>query len=159
MSFRIGIGYDIHRLVVGRKLILAGVIIDYPRGLLGHSDADVIAHAVCDAMLGAVARGDIGALFPDTTPETKDMNSIDMLKQIVQMIEKEYMIANIDINCICERPKLSFYREKMVAVLAEACKIDTACISIKFRTNEGLGEVGSGDAIASQAVVLLEKAE
>ncbi|HNY64543.1 MAG TPA: 2-C-methyl-D-erythritol 2,4-cyclodiphosphate synthase [Deltaproteobacteria bacterium] len=159
MSYRTGIGYDIHRLVVGRKLILAGVPIAHPRGLLGHSDGDVVLHAVCDALLGACAMGDIGVMFPDTSPDTRDMDSLVMLRQVIERIAPVHRVVNIDVNCICERPKLSPFREKMVANIAEACKIDASAVSVKFRTHEGLGEIGSGEAIAAQAVVLLEKAD
>jgi 2-C-methyl-D-erythritol 2,4-cyclodiphosphate synthase len=156
MPFRIGIGYDIHRLVVGRKLILAGVSVNYPMGLLGHSDADVITHAVCDALLGACAMGDIGALYPDTSPDTRGMDSLVMLREIMGRIPPGSRVANIDVNCICEKPKLSPYRDIMVANIAGACMIDASRVSVKFRTNEGLGDIGKGEAIAAQAVVLLE---
>ncbi len=157
MSHRVGIGYDIHRLVEGRRLILGGVNIDHPKGLLGHSDGDALVHAVCDALLGACADSDIGVLFPDTSRETEGMDSLDMLRKIVLKIRAEYDIINIDANCICERPKLSPYRDEMIANIAGTCGIDLSRVSVKFRTNEGLGEIGSGDAIAAQAVVLLDK--
>jgi 2-C-methyl-D-erythritol 2,4-cyclodiphosphate synthase len=158
MPFRIGLGYDIHRLVVGRKLILAGVTITYPRGLLGHSDGDVILHAVCDALLGACSLEDIGALFPDTSPETKGMDSMLILVEVMRRIAPRYRVVNIDINCICEKPKLSPFRDNMVANIAQGCMIDASQVSVKFKTNEGLGDIGKGDAIAAQAVVLLENA-
>jgi 2-C-methyl-D-erythritol 2,4-cyclodiphosphate synthase len=157
MPYRIGLGYDIHRLVVGRKLIIAGVPISYPRGLLGHSDGDVVLHAVCDALLGACAMEDIGALFPDTSPDTKGMDSLVMLREVLARIGPDHKIVNIDINCICEKPKLSPFRDKMIANMAEACMIDSSRVSVKFRTHEGLGDIGAGDAIAAQAIVLLEK--
>jgi 2-C-methyl-D-erythritol 2,4-cyclodiphosphate synthase len=156
MPFRIGLGYDIHRLVVGRKLILAGVTINHPRGLLGHSDGDVILHAVCEALLGACALGDIGMLYPDTSPDTKGMDSMVMLREIMARITPGRKVANIDVNCICEKPKLSPYRDKMVANIADTCNIEASQVSMKFRTHEGLGDIGKGDAIAAQAVVLLE---
>jgi 2-C-methyl-D-erythritol 2,4-cyclodiphosphate synthase len=158
MPHRIGLGYDIHRLVVGRKLILAGVPIAHPRGLLAHSDGDVVIHALCDALLGACAMEDIGALFPDTSPDTRGMDSLVMLRDIMARISPGHRVANIDINCICEKPKLSPFRDEMVANIAEACKIDNSRVSIKFRTHEGLGDIGTGDAIAAQAIVLLEEA-
>jgi 2-C-methyl-D-erythritol 2,4-cyclodiphosphate synthase len=158
MPFRIGLGYDIHRLVVGRKLILAGVTIAYPRGLMGHSDGDVIVHAVCDALLGACSMEDIGALFPDTSPETKGMDSMLILQEVMGRISPLYRVVNIDINCICEKPKLSPFRDDMVENIAQGCMIDASQVSVKFRTNEGLGDIGKGDAIAAQAVVLLENA-
>ncbi len=158
MSFRVGIGYDIHRLVEGRPLVLAGVHIPYDRGLLGHSDGDVITHAICDALLGAVGSpSDIGDLFPDTKQETLGMNSLEMLRSIVKDIHVDYSIVNIDINCICERPKLWAFRDKMIGRISTTCNISKDVVSIKFRTNEGLDEVGRGNAISSQAVVLLER--
>lgn len=156
MSFRVGIGFDIHRLVEGRKLVLGGVVIDYPRGLLGHSDGDVIIHAICDAILGAIARSDIGELYPDTDGETEGMNSLDMLREIISTVRGIWRVINIDINCICEKPKLSGYREEMIRHIAGVCMTDASRISVKFRTHEGLGEIGEGKAIASQAVVLME---
>lgn len=156
MPYRTGIGYDIHRLVEGRDLVLAGLTVPYPKGLLGHSDGDVIVHAICDALLGACARSDIGEMFPDTAPETKGIYSLTMLEKIVSQISNEYEIVNIDVNCICERPKLSGYRDNMVANIADVCKIDHSQVSIKFRTHEGLGEIGTGNAIAAQAVVLIK---
>jgi 2-C-methyl-D-erythritol 2,4-cyclodiphosphate synthase len=157
MPYRIGLGYDIHRLVVGRKLILAGVNINYPKGLLGHSDGDVVLHAVCDAILGACAMEDIGCLFPDTSPDTKGMDSMLILGEVMSRIAPGHRVVNIDINCLCEKPKLSPFRDIMVANVAEACMIDASQVSVKFRTHEGLGDIGKGDAIAAQAIVLLEK--
>lgn len=157
MPFRIGIGYDIHRLIEGRRLVLGGISVPYEKGLLGHSDADVITHAVCDAILGALSMGDIGVLYPDSSEQTKDIYSIKMLEEISQSINDEYQIANIDINCICEKPKLGNYREEMVTILSAATGIEKNKVSVKFRTNEGLGDIGSGNAIAAQAIVLLKK--
>jgi 2-C-methyl-D-erythritol 2,4-cyclodiphosphate synthase len=159
MPFRIGTGYDIHRLVEGRPLILGGVTIPYEKGLLGHSDGDVIVHAICDALLGALAMGDIGVLFPDTSDTTKDMYSIRMLEIILQKINSEYSVVNIDINCICEKPKLGNYRQEMINLISVVLNISKTQVSVKFRTNEGLGEIGSGNAIAAQAAVLLKKKE
>ncbi|HQI02911.1 MAG TPA: 2-C-methyl-D-erythritol 2,4-cyclodiphosphate synthase [Deltaproteobacteria bacterium] len=156
MSYRVGLGYDIHRLVEGRDLVLGGVKIEYEKGLLGHSDGDALVHAVCDALLGACAFTDIGELFPDTSPQTEGMYSLDMLEEIVSKLSPKYRVVNIDVNCICERPRLAAYRNKMVANIAQTCKIDTSLVSVKFRTNEGLGETGAGEAIAAQAVVLVE---
>ena len=156
MPFRIGTGFDIHRLVAGRRLILAGLDIPYEQGLLGHSDGDVIVHAICDAILGAAALGDIGAWFPDTAKETKDMYSLDMLPQIMKKIGPTYRIVNIDVNCICEAPKLAPHREAMRSKLAHAAGIDISQVSVKFRTHERLGDIGAGNAIAATAVVLLE---
>ena len=158
MSFRVGIGFDIHRLVKGRDLVLAGVNVPSDKGLLGHSDGDVITHAVCDALLGAVgSSSDIGSIFPDTAEETLGMNSLDMLKSIASDIHVDYSIVNMDINCICERPALAPFRDKMIKKIADTCGISTDKVSIKFRTNEGLGDVGKGNAISSQAIVLVER--
>jgi 2-C-methyl-D-erythritol 2,4-cyclodiphosphate synthase len=157
MPLRIGIGYDIHRLVAGRPLVIGGVLVPYEKGLLGHSDGDVVVHAVCDAILGALAQGDIGAVYPDTSPETKGMHSLKMLEEIMATLARGYEIVNMDINCICERPRLSAHRPGMVASIARACGADPGAVSVKFRTHEGLGDIGSGDAVAAQAVVLLRR--
>jgi len=156
MPYRIGTGFDIHRLEPGRKLILGGLEIPYEKGLLGHSDGDVIVHAVADAILGAAALGDIGAWFPDTAKETKDMYSLDMLPKIMAKLGDTYKIVNIDVNCIAEHPKLAPCREAMCAHIAKAAGIAVTQVSIKFRTHERLGDIGAGNAIAAQAVVLLE---
>ena len=157
MPFRIGTGFDIHRLVEGRPLVLGGVTIPFEKGLLGHSDGDVIIHAICDAVLGALAMGDIGVMFPDTSLETKDIYSVKMLETIAEMAKKSYTISNIDCNCICEKPKLSPYRDAMVEKVSKAAGISRSQVSIKFRTYEGLGDIGSSNAIAAQAVALLEE--
>jgi 2-C-methyl-D-erythritol 2,4-cyclodiphosphate synthase len=157
MSYRVGIGFDIHRLVEGRPLILGGVTIPNDKGLLGHSDGDVIIHAVCDAILGAAAHGDIGELYPDTSKETEGMNSLNMLHEILDTLMSDHELGNIDINCICERPKLSGYRYEMIDSIASATRLDPSAVSVKFRTHEGIGEIGEGHAIAAQAVVLLKK--
>jgi 2-C-methyl-D-erythritol 2,4-cyclodiphosphate synthase len=156
MPYRIGTGFDIHRLAPGRRLILAGLEIPYEKGLLGHSDGDVIVHAVADAILGAAAQGDIGAWFPDTAKETKDMYSLDMLPRIMAKLGGTYIIANVDVNCMAEHPKLSPYRDAMRSRIAKALGVEADQVSIKFRTHERLGEIGAGEAIAAQAVVLLE---
>ena len=156
MSYRVGLGFDIHRLVAGRQLVLGGITIDYPKGLLGHSDGDVIIHAVCDAILGATAQGDIGEKFPDTAKETEGIYSLKMLKMIMASIQSKHKVVNIDINCICEKPKLSGYRKAMTQCIAQTCNIDASDVSVKFRTHEGLGEIGAGQAISAQAVVLIE---
>jgi 2-C-methyl-D-erythritol 2,4-cyclodiphosphate synthase len=157
MSYRTGIGFDIHRLVPGRPLVLGGISIDYEKGLLGHSDGDVIVHAACDAILGALSLGDIGEWYPDTARETEGMRSLGMLREIRMKIENEYEIRNMDINCICEKPRLSGSRTAMIHAIAQAAGLDPAAVSVKFRTHEGLGEIGAGNAIAAQAVVLLRK--
>jgi 2-C-methyl-D-erythritol 2,4-cyclodiphosphate synthase len=157
MPYRIGIGFDIHRLVDDRPLILGGITIPYPKGLLGHSDGDVIIHAVCDAILGAIAHADIGELYPDTSKETEGMNSLNMLHEILDTLIGNYELGNIDINCICEKPKLAGYRSEMINAIASSTRLDPSAVSVKFRTHEGLGEIGAGNAIAAQAVVLLKK--
>jgi 2-C-methyl-D-erythritol 2,4-cyclodiphosphate synthase len=157
MPYRVGIGFDIHRLAEGRSLILGGVTIRHDKGLLGHSDGDVIMHSVCDAILGALAHADIGELYPDTSKETEGMNSLDMLRSIMETAASNYALINIDINCICERPRLAGYRSEMINTIAVAAGIDPSAVSVKFRTHEGLGDIGEGRAIAAQAVVLLEK--
>ncbi|HPI94461.1 MAG TPA: 2-C-methyl-D-erythritol 2,4-cyclodiphosphate synthase [Deltaproteobacteria bacterium] len=157
MSLRIGIGFDIHRMVAGRPLVIGGVTVPFEKGLLGHSDGDAVIHAVCDAILGALGRGDIGQLYPDTAEETRGMCSLTMLREIMETVARDYEIVNIDINCICEKPRLSSYRADMVDAIARACGADPSAVSVKFRTHEGLGEIGAGDAVAAQAVVLLRK--
>ncbi len=157
MAYRIGTGFDIHRLVEGRPLILGGIEIPWHKGLLGHSDGDALIHAVCDALLGAQGKDDIGVLYPDNAAATKDIDSMRMLDEIVRATVQEYEIINIDTNCICEKPKLGPHREPMRAAIAKACGIPTSAVSVKFRTHEGLGDIGHGDAIATQAVVLLQK--
>jgi 2-C-methyl-D-erythritol 2,4-cyclodiphosphate synthase len=157
MPYRVGIGFDIHKLVDDRPLILGGVTIPHTKGLLGHSDGDVIIHAVCDAILGAVSYTDIGELYPDTSKETEGMNSVKMLHEIMDTIICNYELGNIDINCICEKPKLAGYRSEMINTIASATRLDPSAVSVKFRTHEGLGEIGAGHAIAAQAVVLLKR--
>ncbi len=157
MSYRVGIGFDIHALVQGRPLVLGGVTIPYDKGLLGHSDGDVIIHALCDSILGALARGDIGDLYPDTSKETEGMNSMKMLREIVGIAAQTHTLVNIDINCLCEKPRLSGYRAEMITAIAAAAGVDPSAVSVKFRTHEGLGEIGEGRAITAQAVVMLKE--
>lgn len=153
---RIGQGYDVHRLTEGRDLILGGVKIPYEKGLLGHSDADVLVHAVMDALLGAAALGDIGQHFPDTDPEYKGISSILLLKHVGALLEeKGYVIENIDATIIAQRPKLAAYRPQMAANIAAALHIDISQVSVKATTEEGLGFTGTGEGISSQAIVLL----
>ena len=153
---RIGQGYDVHRLVGERRLILGGVEIPYEKGLLGHSDADVLVHAVMDALLGAAARGDIGQHFPDTDPAYKGISSIELLKHVGALLEeKGYVVENIDATIIAQRPKLAAYRPQMAKNIAEALHLDTGRVSVKATTEEGLGFTGSGEGIASQAITLL----
>ena len=153
---RIGQGYDVHRLVGGRKLILGGVEIDYEKGLLGHSDADVLVHAVMDAILGAAALGDIGQLFPDTDPEYSGADSIMLLKEVIRRTaEAGYYVENIDATVIAQAPKLMPHIAGMRKNIAEAAGVDVGRISVKATTEEGLGFTGSGEGIAASAVALL----
>lgn len=153
---RIGQGYDVHKLVEGRDLILGGVTVPYEKGLLGHSDADVLVHAVMDALLGAAALGDIGQHFPDTDPKYKGISSIALLKEVGALLEKEgYIIENIDATIIAQRPKLAAYRSQMAKNIAEALHLEVNQVSVKATTEEGLGFTGSGEGISSQAITLL----
>ena len=155
---RVGMGYDVHRLTAGRKLILGGVEIPYGKGLLGHSDADVLVHAVMDALLGAAAQGDIGKHFPDTDPEYEGISSIRLLEHVGRLLdEKGYVIENIDATIIAQRPKMRPYIDQMRENIAEALKIETDQVNVKATTEEGLGFTGSGEGISSQAVCALER--
>ena len=155
---RIGIGYDIHRLVEGRELVLGGVRIPHDQGLLGHSDADALIHAVMDAILGALALGDIGKHFPDTDPAYRGISSLTLLEHVCRLMEQQgYRLGNLDAIIFAERPKMAPHRESMRQLLAQALKADLGAISVKAGTNEGCDAVGRGEAIACQAVVLLEK--
>ncbi len=154
---RVGIGYDVHRLVFGRKLILGGVEIQFEKGLSGHSDADVLAHAIADALLGAAGLNDIGEHFPDSSPEYKDANSIDILTKTAQMIkQKGFSIKNIDGVVIAEAPKLFIYRDQMRRNIARAVDMEPDHVNIKATTTEGLGMFGRGEGIGAQCVVLIE---
>ncbi len=153
---RIGQGYDVHRLVEGRKLILGGVEIPYDKGLLGHSDADVLIHAVMDALLGAAALGDIGQHFPDTDPAYKGISSIELLRKVGKLLEqKGYVIENIDATIIAQRPKLAAYRPQMAKNIEQALNLEEGRVSVKATTEEGLGFTGTGEGISSQAITLL----
>ena len=155
---RVGMGYDVHRLTAGRKLILGGVEIPYGKGLLGHSDADVLVHAVMDALLGAAALGDIGKHFPDTDPDYEGISSIRLLEHVGRLLdEKGYVIENIDATIIAQRPKMRPYIDQMRENIAEALKIETDQVNVKATTEEGLGFTGSGEGISSQAVCALER--
>ena len=156
-QYRIGNGYDIHRLVEGRKLILGGVEIPYDFGLLGHSDADVLTHAIVDAMLGALSLGDIGKHFPPSDPQYKDISSLELLKKTKRLLEeKNYEISNIDAVIQAEKPKLLDYIPAMRKKLAQVLEIEIEQISVKATTMEGLGVIGEGKAIAVHAVALLK---
>lgn len=153
---RIGMGYDVHMLVEDRKLILGGVEIPYEKGLLGHSDADVVVHAIMDALLGAAALGDIGKHFPDTDPQYKGISSIALLEHVGKLLkENNYKIGNIDATIICQRPKLAPYRDEMINNVAKALEIETNQVCIKATTEEGLGFTGEGLGISSQAIALV----
>ena len=153
---RIGHGYDVHKLVTGRKLILGGVTIPHETGLLGHSDADVLAHAVSDALLGAAALGDIGGFFPDNDPKYQDADSIELLRQVcVELYDRGYAIENIDATVIAQAPKLKPYIEQMRKNLAQACEINVNQISVKATTEEHLGFTGRKEVIAVHAVCLI----
>lgn len=154
---RIGMGYDVHRLVEGRDLILGGVQIPYEKGLLGHSDADVLLHAIMDALLGAAALGDIGKHFPDSDEAYKGISSIRLLEKVGELLEEHfYFIGNIDATVIAQRPKLAPYREEMRENVAKALGISVDQVSIKATTEEGLGFTGTGEGISAQAIALLE---
>ena len=155
---RIGQGYDVHRLTEGRDLILGGVRIPYEKGLLGHSDADVLLHAVMDALLGAAALGDIGQHFPDTDPEYEGISSIRLLEHVGSLLDEQgYVIENIDATIIAQRPKMRPYIDQMRENIANALQIETDQVNVKATTEEGLGFTGTGEGISSQAVCALEK--
>ena len=150
---RIGHGYDVHRLVEGRRLVLGGVDIPYEKGLLGHSDADVLVHAIMDSILGALALGDIGKLFPDNDSAYKDADSINLLEQVISIAEgKGFTVGNIDSTILCQAPKLAGYIDEMRENIAKSCKTDIGNISVKATTEEKLGITGSGEGIAAHAV-------
>ena len=154
---RIGHGYDVHKLVEGRPLIIGGVEIPYEKGLLGHSDADVLLHAVSDALLGAAALGDIGSHFPDTDPQYKGADSLVLLREVCNLVRNQgFEIENIDATILAQRPKLRPYIDEMRARISAYTNIDIDCISIKATTEEGLGFTGEGLGIAAHAVCLLK---
>ena len=154
---RVGMGYDVHKLVEGRRLILGGVEIPYEKGLLGHSDADVLVHAVMDALLGAAALGDIGKHFPDTDPAYEGADSMKLLEEVRKLLdEHNFMIGNVDATVIAQRPKLAPYIEMMRENIAARLLIDKNQVNVKATTEEGLGFTGQGQGISSQAICLLE---
>ncbi len=158
--FRIGLGYDVHRLVPERPLILGGIKIPFPLGLAGHSDADVLSHALGDALLGAANLGDLGRHFPDTDPEFKGISSLRLLERIVSLVhQKGYGIENVDVTVVAQEPKLAPHTKKIKAALAEALSISADQVSIKATTTEGLGFAGRQEGMAAQAVALLVKTE
>lgn len=157
MPMRIGMGYDVHRLVDGRKLVLGGVDIPFKKGLLGHSDADVLVHSVCDALLGAAGMGDIGQHFPDTDQTYKDMISLKMLAKVCNMIRSQgFYIENIDSTILAEEPRMAPYREEIKKNIAKTVEIDSKRINIKATTTEGLGLFGKGEGIGAMSVALIE---
>ena len=157
MGHRVGIGYDVHRLVAGRPLVLGGVRFDSPRGLDGHSDADVLAHAIGDAVLGAVSLGDLGAHFPPGDPRWKDVSSLDLLRHIHDLLAtRSARVVNVDATLVAEMPRVLPMRERMCANLAQALGIEIGAVSVKATTNEGLGAVGRAEGIAAWAVALVE---
>ena len=156
---RIGHGYDVHRLVEGRDLILGGVKIEYEKGLLGHSDADVLLHAVSDALLGAAGLGDIGRHFPDTDPKYKGADSLELLRQVAGKIAAAgYRVGNVDVTMIAQRPKLKDFIPRMETNIASALNVDLGRINVKATTEERLGFTGSGEGMSCHAVCLLEEA-
>lgn len=158
MEIRAGHGYDVHRLTRGRKLILGGVDIPWELGLLGHSDADVLVHAVMDALLGAAAMGDIGKHFPDTDPAYAGADSIALLRHVVALLKKEsYRIVNIDATVIAQRPKLKDYIPQMCANIAAACEITQGQVNVKATTEEKLGFTGSGEGMSAHSVCILQR--
>jgi 2-C-methyl-D-erythritol 2,4-cyclodiphosphate synthase len=155
--FRIGTGYDIHRLVEGRRLVLGGIEIPFEKGLLGHSDSDVLTHAVCDALLGAASLGDIGRHFPDSDPRFRDASSLDLLARVAVLVaDAGFRAANLDATILADRPRLAPFIDHMRERLASALGIDVARVSVKAKTGEGLDAVGRGEAMAAHAVALLE---
>ena len=157
MKFRIGQGTDIHRLVEGRRLVLAGVEIPWEKGLLGHSDADVVCHAVSNALLGAIGEGDIGRHFPDSDPRYKGASSVELLRVVMGMVKtKGFRVGNVDLTVLAERPKLGPYREEMRKNLAAVLEVTPEDVNIKATTGEKMGFVGREERIMAEAVVLLE---
>ncbi len=155
---RVGIGYDVHKLTEGRDLILGGVRIPYEKGLLGHSDADVLIHAIMDALVGAAALGDIGLHFPDTDPKYKGISSVRLLEHVSQLLEDNgFVVENVDATIIAQRPKMRPYIDEMRQNIADALGVSVEQVNVKATTEEGLGFTGGGEGISSQAVCLLEK--
>lgn len=154
---RVGLGYDVHRLVPGRKLVLGGEVIPYEKGLLGHSDADVLVHAACDALLGAAGMGDIGEHFPDTDPTYRGIYSIELLTRVYHRVRsKGLVLVNMDATIFAEAPKLSPYKSQMARHMAQSMAVDQGQINIKATTTEGLGAIGRGEGIAAMCIVFLQ---
>lgn len=156
--YRVGTGYDIHRMGNKRKLYLGGVLIPHPKGLIGHSDADILLHAICDAILGAVGKEDIGHHFPNTDPKYKNISSLELLKRVRRIAAKEgFGIVNVDTMVLLEAPKIGPYKEKIRNKIGEILNIDKSRISVKATTHEGIGAIGRGEAAAAHAVVLVRR--
>lgn len=157
-EYRTGIGTDIHRVVEGRKLILGGVLVPFPAGLIGHSDGDVVLHAIIDALLGAAGMGDIGTLFPDTDPKFKDADSKGLLLDVKEMLEeKRWVVVNVDLTIHIEQPRLEPVKGQIKRCIASLLGIDFTAVNVKAKTSEGLGATGAGEAIATTAVALLKR--
>ena len=157
---RVGTGFDVHRLAGGRKLIIGGVVIPAEKGLLGHSDADVLLHAVCDALLGAAGLGDIGRHFPDSDPRYKDISSLILFEEVQRLLAVEgFLVHNIDATIVAEKPRMAPHIPAMVANLAEAAGVDRSAVNVKATTTEGLGYTGRGEGMAAYAVCTIRKAE
>jgi 2-C-methyl-D-erythritol 2,4-cyclodiphosphate synthase len=160
MPFRTGIGYDAHRLAEGRPLVLGGVTIPHIYGLLGHSDADVLCHAIMDALLGAAALGDIGAIFPDTDAQYTGISSLILLEKVKNLVAARfYDIENIDATLIAQAPKLAPFRAEMVANIARTLRLPTDAVNVKFTTEEGLGFTGAGEGICANAICLIKRTD
>lgn len=158
MDFRVGIGYDAHKFTPGRPLILGGVTVPHDKGLLGHSDADALCHAVSDAVLGAASLGDMGKYFPDTDPKWKSADSLVMLKECVRLAKaKGWVVGNVDATLVCQKPKLAPYLVSMSQMIAEALGIGSDNVNVKAKTTEGMGFEGREEGLSAQAVVLLKK--
>lgn len=158
LPFRVGHGFDVHQLIVGRPCIIGGVNIPHDKGLDGHSDADVLLHAICDALLGAAGLGDIGKHFPPTDMRFKDIDSRELLRHVVSLLkDKQYQVGNIDATVICEAPRLSQHTAQMCANIAQDCAVDSSQVNIKATTTEKLGFTGRGEGIAAEAVCLIQR--
>jgi len=156
---RVGVGYDVHPLVSGRRLVLGGVEIPFEKGLDGHSDADVLVHAIIDALLGATGLGDIGLQFPSSDPRYKDISSVSLLRQIISLLRAQgWLVCNVDASIVAERPKLTPFIADMRAIISEALGIGVEQVSVKSTTSKGLGFLGKGEGIAAHAVAMVEKA-
>jgi 2-C-methyl-D-erythritol 2,4-cyclodiphosphate synthase len=157
-TYRIGMGHDVHPFVKGRPLILGGITIPFPQGLAGHSDADCLVHAICDALLGAISEGDLGSHFPDSDPRYKDVKSLLLLEKVVELVEQKGLrITNIDAIIVAQAPMMAPHRHQMEKAIAMAAKIDHEQVNVKATTNEGLGFIGREEGIAAYAVVLVER--